>query len=409
VLLRGANAVGHGLRRLGLPLAALSAPGILRTAERRTGIRDAAVAGIWDDARFRRALELMIATYDADARLTVVGRAIVGQMLVHHVANRLRILHDLRRHPQILDQPVRRPLFIVGLHRSGTTLLYNLLAQDRSRRSLLFWETMSPSPPPEPARRDDDPRIAEARSVIRRLHRYAPQVAAMHPFDPVGPEECLGLLYNTFATPLFRGDLPEYRRWLYALDHASLVAAYEEYRQQLQLLQWRFPDTAWLLKCPSHLLGLGALAEVFPDAAIVQTHRDPLEAVPSLCSLVATLDGLCYDPVDARNVGERTATLVGEFVRRAVDARRAIAPGRVFDLHYAALVADPLGAVRRIYAHFDLPFERELEARMETHLRRNPQHKHGVHRYSLADFGLEADPLRERFAAYCERFGVPTG
>jgi hypothetical protein len=407
--MRGANAVGQGLRRLGLPLAELSVRGILRSAERKSGLSNGSGDGAWDDARFRHALDLMVRTYDADPRLTVVGRAIVGQMLVHHVANRLRILHDLRQHPEILAQRVERPLFIVGLHRSGTTLLYNLLAQDRSRRSLLFWETMSPSPPPEPAARDRDPRIAEARGVLRRLHRYAPQVAAMHAFDAAGPEECLGLLYNTFTTPLFRGDLPEYRRWLYGLDHAGFVAAYEEYRDQLRLLQWRFPGTSWLLKCPSHLLGLGALAEVFPDAAIVQMHRDPLEAIPSLCSLVATLDGLCYDPVDAHNVGERTAALVGELVRKAVEARRSIAPERVFDVHYATLVKDPIGAARAIYAHFGLPLAPDLELRMEQHLRSNPRHKHGVHRYALEDFGLDEGALRDRFAGYCERFGVSSG
>jgi hypothetical protein len=394
------NRVGGWLRRLGFPVADLSEEELLRAARRRTGLDD------FGDNHFRAPLRALADAYQTDPGLTFIGRAIARQILIHLLSNRLRVARDLRQYPDITAGPVRRPLFVVGFPRTGTTLLQNLLSQDLAARPLLFWESMAPSPPPEPATRDTDPRIRTAERVVERLYHAVPEMPTIHALNPRGPDECLGLLFNTFVTPFFRGKIPGYRAWLGAATDADVTASYQDYRRQLQLLQWRCPGGHWVLKCPSHLFGLGALLAVFPDAAVVQTHRDPAEAVASLCSLSAALDALSYETVDRQGVGRRTLAIVEQLLARGLKARQAGSAGRFFDLHYQDLLADPVGSVGRIHEHFGYDYTPAPEAKLQAYLAANRQHRHGVHRYRLEDFGLDRDDLRARFAGYCERFGV---
>ncbi len=399
--IRVANLVGRALRASGLRLGDLAEETILQAAQRQTGLDD------FGDQRFRVPLRALLDSYENDANLTFVGRMVAQGMLIHLVANRLRIRNDLVRFPQILAGDIRRPLFVVGLPRTGTTLLYNLLAQDPNCRPLLFWETMQPSPPPDRQTRETDPRIKLAEQMVARLNRAVPSLRAIHEMNPRGPDECLGLLLNTFVTPFFRGNLPQYRRWLYAIDDKELIAAYREYRQQLLLLQCRYSAGHWVLKCPSHLFGLRALLTVLPDARVVQTHRDPAKAVPSLCSLSATLDGMSYATVDLADVGQRTVEIVRQLTLRGMQARESSNGSRIIDVHYEDVVSNPIGAVRRIYGHFGYPYDDAMEDRFKAYLAANPRHKHGVHHYSLEDFGLDRPSLASVFAEYCERFKIP--
>ena len=398
--IRLANKLGSGLDALGMRLGDLSEETVLEEARRKTGLEDLG------DERFRIPLKALLDSYENDPDLTFVGRLLAQRMMIHLVANRLKINHDLQQYPEILSGEIHRPLFVVGLPRSGTTLLYNLLAQDPDSRPLLFWESMSPSPPPDPRTRDRDPRIKTAEQTVSKLNRAVPSLPAIHEMDPRGPDECLGLLYNTFVTPFFRGKLPRYRRWLYEIGDDELTATYQEYRNQLLLLQWRCSEDHWVLKCPSHLFGLSALLSVFPDGCVIQTHRDPAKAVPSLCSLSAALDGMSYQTVNMQEVGQRIVKIIEQLVNRSMRAREESDSERIYDVHYQDLVKSPLATVQQIYAHFGYRYDAALEHRLKAYLRANPQHKHGVHRYSLDDFGLDGQALRSLFAGYCDRLRI---
>lgn len=354
--------------------------------------------------RFLVPLRALLRSYESDRRLTPIGRLISRSTLVYHAANRMRNAQQYRARPEILNEQIRQPLFVLGLPRTGTTLLYNLLAQDETARPLLFWESMRPAPHPASKTHREDPRIAEAEKKVKSLNFAAPGMKSIHDFQARGPEECLGLLYNTFLTPFFRGDVPEYRAWLYSLPNEEIDRAYVEYREQLQLLQTQRSGGHWLLKCPSHLFGLGSLLKTFPDARVVQTHRNLEESIPSLCSLSATLDGLIYQQVDEAHVGRRILTLMQQMIDRSMTARNDRTDQRLLDVNYHQLKADPLATIQNIYSHFGLEWTAAGQNRMQKYLDTHRQAQHGAHHYSLAQFGISSADLDERFEAYHARF-----
>ena len=358
--------------------------------------------------QYREPLELLCESYAADRALTFTGQLVCSGTLSHHLRNRLRIQQTLRESPELRSQAVTRPLFVIGLPRTGTTLLYNLLAQDRTSRPLLFWESMQPAPSPRPESRTADPRIAKARRTLRGLHLGLPELANIHQFQADAPEECLGLLMNSFMTPFFRGRLPQYRHWLEQVSDEFVNQVYQEYRDQLQILQRYVSGSRWLLKCPSHLWGLKGLLQAFPDACIVQTHRHLSESLPSLCSLTATVDQLCYETVDQQEVGQRGLRTVQQLIRRGLAARDAGSQASILDVSYPALVRDPVGAVLKIYEHFQLPVGQTFEADLQKFQQEHP-HKGTAHQYALEQFGLTPDLIQDQFHEYHDRFDLRAG
>ena len=315
------------------------------------------------------------------------------------LVNRLKIQADLTRHPAILDVPVSRPLFITGLPRSGTTLLHRLMSVDPAGRTLLLWETLEPSPPPLPETYTTDPRIARARRQMVLLHRLAPRLATAHEFDAESPEEDNALHSHAFAAGIlgFLFDAPDYIRWLRDQDY---TATYRYARQQLQLLSWKCRGEYWILKAPAHLFALEPLLAVFPDACIVMTHRDPLRVVPSVCSLAAALRGILTDRLDLRRLGAETLEALHVGPDRAIETRARSDPARFFDVSYDELIASPIETVHTVCRHFGLDCGPEYEARARRWLAENPQHKHGVHRYHLGDFGLDEATVERHFGGY---------
>ena len=211
----------------------------------------------------------------------------------------------------------------------------------------MSWESMFPSKPKEAKNGKQDPRIAEAERQIKRLNRAVPDLQSIHEFNAKKPDECLGLLLNTFVTPFFRGRISSYREWLYNINDTYVHTAYQEYAEQLKLLQWQHANKHWVLKSPSHLFGLDALVKVFPDACIVQTHRDPAKMIPSLCSLSASLDSLFYEVTDQREIGQRTVNIFDQLTSRAFKARQTSNPDRFIDIHYTDLLTNPVAVVNR--------------------------------------------------------------
>jgi hypothetical protein len=399
--LRAFDWFGRALRGAGLPFASLAEAGLLARAMRRTGLHE------FGDPGFREPLRRLLASLESDAGLTPFGRVLARRDLGRLLENRLRLHDTLVRHPEIAAAEIRRPLFVVGLPRTGTSILHELLAQDPANRVPMTWEVMHPWPPPARASFETDARIAQVDRHFSGIDRVLPGFQAMHPMGARLPQECVAITAHDFTSLIFHSSyrVPSYQAWL---EQADLRPVYASHRRWLQYFQWRCPAERWVLKSPGHLWGLDALLSVYPDARIVQTHRDPLEVVASLASLVTKLRGLGSDAVDPREIGADWAERLAAGLRLMNAARERANGGaaRFFDVHFRDLVGREIEQVRRIYAHFELPLLPEAEARMRRFLAENPRDKHGRHRYSLAFAGLEAERLRPAFADYQRRFGV---
>lgn len=402
-LTRALNRGGNLIQRAsGRQLVRLDPDVLCEEACRRTGLED-----FDDDGVFDEALGRVVRSMRHESGLSLVGRIAARQDLLRLLANRLRLVADRGRFPEIAAEKVRRPLFVTGLPRTGTTLLHGLLAQDPANRAPLHWEMIFPSPPPERARFATDRRIAAAERQLRWFQRLQPDLERIHPVGARMPEECLVITSHSFLSFQFQTThhVPSYEAWLEAHD---LRACYEWHRRFLQHLQWRCAGERWVLKAPAHLFGLPALFASYPDAGVIFTHRDPLEVAPSLASLTTTLRSTFSSTVDRVAVGREMTDRWARGIERALRDRDAgCAPaGQFLDVHYTQLLRDPIGTVRTIYRHYDLPFTAEAEARMRDFLAENPKDKHGRHRYTLADFGLDADEERARYARYRRRFDL---
>ncbi len=395
------NRLVRQLKRFGLGLNGMTEESILATARRRTGLTE------FRDEAFRVPLGVLIQSFRDDARLHPFGRMMMRRRLVAFACNRLRIDNDLRRHPEILDEPIRRPLFVTGLPRTGTTLLHNLLSLDPASRPLLTWEAFWPSPPPHPSAGQTDSRVKRARALVNLMYWLAPQFRIIHALDPDGPDECVSLTFNTFVSQAFSmmANLTRYEAWLTELAFDQWVVAYRYYKTQLQLLQWQRRAEHWILKSPMHLPALDALLAVFPDACIVQTHRDPIKAVPSLCSLAATVHAIVTDELNLSEIGLRIAQTWAEATRRADDVRDT-SPEHFLDVHYDDLIGDPIATVHRIYEHFGYGRSERMDSAMRDWLARDASQKRASHRYDLAQFGLDPPTITRLFSGYYERHRI---
>jgi hypothetical protein len=401
--LRLLNAVGRGAARLGRPFGGrFEEDAVLASARKRTGLDD------FGADTFREGLRVFLDSLEREANLSPLGRIMAHGRVVDLLCDRLRLVDWRTRHPEVAKEEIHEPWFVLGLPRTGTTLLHGLLAQDPAHRAPMSWEVAFPVPPAEAATYDTDPRIAAAERMLGQLDRIAPAFQSIHPMGALLPQECVALFAFEFASFEFETafDVPTYAAWLFRTD---MRAAYRFHHDVLQHMQSRYRGERWVLKTPVHLLTIDALLERYPDAKLIQTHRDPLEVMASLSSLHCVLRAAASDAIDPLYVGRQQLPLWSEMLRRGMEARegRAHETDRFCDVQFVDLLEDPLGCVRRIYDHFGATVSAEAEARMKRFLDENPREKHGTHRYTLETFGI--DPVRDarRFDAYCERYGVP--
>ena len=320
------------------------------------------------------------------------------------LTNRLRTEQAFADNPALAETPIPRPLYIIGFPRTGTTLLHNLLACDPAARWMRLWEGLYPAPAPQSL--EDDPRIAEVEEWAAGFEKVAPRLAAAHKLAPRGPEECLWLIEHTFNDLIFelRAHVPTYSRWL--AKHEADVDIHQYYRRQLQLLGAHCRGNHWVFKAPRHLPGLAGLLAVFPEARIVQTHRDPATVLPSLCSLCEILRGAASDAVDKSAIGAHWHARLKAIFEQATAVRATAAEGQILDIQYADLVADPIATVQHIYAHHGYEFTETFESAMRQWLAANRQHKHGAHRYTLEEYGLSEAQVHEEFSEYTKEFGL---
>ena len=317
--LRIFNRTGGALRRVGIPLVELDEGALLDRARRLTGLAD------FGDPFFREPMRVLLDSFETEAELTMLGRVIARTDVVRLLENRLRMTDVLTHYPEIAEGEVRQPIFIVGLPRTGTTILHELMAQDPANRVPMTWEVMHPWPPPTRETYDSDPRIAIVDQHFSGVDRLIPRFKRMHPMGAQLPQECVALTAHDFASMLFSTThwVPSYQAWL---DRADLRWVYAAHRRQLQYLQWRCPADRWVLKSPGHLWALDALLAIYPDARIVQTHRDPLKVIASLANLVALLRSMSSDRIDRDAIGAEWTARLADGMQRSMEVRDRLPP-----------------------------------------------------------------------------------
>lgn len=372
---------------------------LLDTARSATGLDH------FGDAAFREGLDVYVSSLDDEAQLNEIGRAALDAQIVANLTNRLRVTDWIAQHPDVTTERIERPLFVLGLPRTGTTLLSYLLDQDPATRSLMRWEAQDSIPPPERATLTTDARIAATRESQTMLDTLNPGFKAVHYEAPDGPTECVAVFAQDFKSVLWEtvANVPSYGKWLRDCDYTS---AYAYHRRVLQVLQSRAPGR-WSLKSPGHCLGLDALVATYPDACFVVTHRDPVAVVASTCSLVRSLSGTFSDADHGAYIATHWPDVLEQIVTRVDAFRRVNGDARFFDVAYGDLVGDPVGVVRAIHRHFGDDLSDDAAAAMARYASENRKGKHGTHAYRLDDLGLDRAALERRFAWYRERHDIP--
>jgi hypothetical protein len=385
-------------------LVPLQADELIDTATRSLGITD------FGDDQWREAFQVLITAINEEAELNFFGRLFTRAELLQALKVRLQIQETYRKHPEIDDEEIREPVFITGLSRSGTSILFERLAEDPQLGPLLSWEIVEPCPPPEAASYETDPRIERTDKFLTLYNRLAPQFRAMHEMGARIPNECSEAFIYSFHTENLpaRVNVPSYLAWL--KSHGNWRYMYDYHKRFLKLLQWKNPRRHWLLKAPPHLWHLDELFQAFPDARVLYTHRDPLRANASNTNLLATLFWMRSDkPFETRSferllapevMADALDSIVGQFEAGDIPIERVI------NVMYKDLVERPWEAIDAIYRQTGLELSTEAERRIRAFIASKQQDKFGRHQYRTVQ-DHEERQLRELFTRYQHYFKVP--
>jgi Sulfotransferase family len=393
VALAGVDSLADAVGMLRRPLEADT---LLALAQRQSGLRN------FGDMSFIDPLNRFLAACTQEASLSLVGRMATRWDTVRFLSNLLKFHDAEQREPTILREPIRQPIFITGLPRTGTTFLHRMLMEDPGNRAPFVWQTIYPYP----LRRARDRRPARVAAQLRAFERLAPEFRALHPLDATSPQECSEITAHVFQSLRFdtTHDIPSYRSWL---DETGHLPAYRFHRRFLQHLQHQAPGERWVVKCPDHLFALDEIRAVYPDARLVFVHRDPVKVLLSVAKLTEVVRRPFTRRLDPREIGRQES-------RRWLDgAERMIAvgddaglPEPVFHVHHKALVSDPVGTVSALYRHFGLSLTPDVAARVSGYATQRPNGGYGRHEYRFEDHGLDAGLEREKFRPYMARFGI---
>jgi hypothetical protein len=372
---------------------------LIEEARRATGLDD------FGDDSFREGLERLTTSQEEEADLNETGRAASRSRLVGLLSTRLRIEDWIRQHPEVEAEDISAPTFMLGLPRTGSTALGNLLTKDPDTRFLRTWESAVPIPPPEAATQHDDPRIAAVQAGIDAMNEANPEWQAIYDASATASTECQDLLGMAFRTWHFGGEhyIPSYEAWLAECD---MEPAYRWHKRVLKVLQSRCPPTRWMLHAPVHALALDGLDRVHPDARFIMTHRDPAKVLASVCSLISFRRQLWSDGREPQRMGKQQVEMWVLALQRVIEFRDRYGDERFADSYFQDLVDDPIGAIESIYARLGFEFSAAARGAMTDWTVSHPRRRHGEHHYSLETFSLEASDVRDRFAFYLDRFDV---
>ncbi|MDE0453073.1 MAG: sulfotransferase [Gammaproteobacteria bacterium] len=391
---RAANATGSLLQQCGLSLVSLDPGAILDRARRVSEFA-------FNDPLAEEGLNRLVRSFESEAHLSLFGRFAIRRMLQRAAESRFRVERAFADHPEIAGEEIRDPVFILGAPRSGTTILHALLHLDRDHRAPLSWECLLPYPAPRPADYEDNTRIDTVRREFERIFRLVPDFRKKHYMTADSPQECLAITALNFTSFQFLAQayLPAYHEWF---AHADQVRNLQWHRRLLQFLQSggvRRPR--WLLKSPVHIMRLGALFEVYPDAKVIVTHRDPEYIVPSTASIISSMRSLYSDHEDTTRTGHEQLRIWADYFNQFLrDRQRLARESQIVDVLFDDFVRNQMGVVESVYDRFGWELHADDRGSMERFLRNEPRGKHGVHEYSLAQIGLTEADLDREYADY---------
>jgi hypothetical protein len=382
---------------------------LIESARHKTELSD------FGDEGFETPLRVLLASL-AEAPLNAIGTMVLRSSIRRSLMQRLRAQDWFTRHPEIADEKIEAPLVVVGMMRSGTTLIQRLLARDPRFYCALGWEIGEPAPRPGTDWNAPDPRIADGDAGTKQMRDFAPELYAIHPTDAREADEEIVFLADAFLShiPEASCHVPAYRSWL---DSQDFTPAYLYLKRMLQLLQWQKRKRGenrerWVLKTPAHLGYLATLFAVFPDAHVIHLHRSPLETIPSGASLNFTLWKMYADEVDPARVGQQWLERMTWAVDRALAFREDDdtlgRTARFSDLAYRDAVSDPIAQLEPIYRAIGMPLRPEARHAMGSWLDAQARNKRPAHHYSASQFGLSDDVIRNAFGRYMARFIDPS-
>ena len=378
---------------------------LIQAAIDKTGLSD------FGRADFNDPLARLIDALNTEAQLNDFGKFRAAMGISAGLKDRLMIEEYIAQHPEVKNERVERPVFIVGLPRTGTTALHHMLNQDLENHTLRLWEAQNPVPPARTETYASDPRIAKQRAGVDLTETFLPGFLSTHLIDAEEPDECYMLLNRCFMSVEYSAmyHIPSYANWLY--ENLCASDAYAYHRLQLQLLQSHRPGQ-WILKAPFHQLGLEAILQRYPDAIIVQTHRAPLSIVGSGCSFSELLRKSGSDHIDRAVIGRDWMEMLRVYTNTFEEARARLEPGRegqFLDMYHDEFVADPWPIIESIYSAGSRALSNEGRAAMQSWLDNNPKGKHGKHEYNLADYGIFNAEVEQLFGNYVSRYNVTMG
>lgn len=378
----------------------LDAAQIIAEAETKVGVKDT-------DPGVAGNLERLVAAMRETFPMSEAGEARTRGILAMDATNRLGSLKWLQDHPEIGEEQIEAPVFLMGLPRSGTTYFQYLFDRDRRFRLIRTWESTMPSPPPghDPASVE---RRREAWRELQKQRGHFEGFEALHLYDDDGSDECHAFLQQSWGAVglnnLFR--VPQYFDWL--LDHGDLAETYRLHKRQLQCLQWKSEAKPWALKYPNHLVALDEILEVYPDARFVMTHRDPVQVVASIAKMTWNLRGMASaEPVDKHQVGRDMLHFIQRHIDRIMTFDAGPNGGKIVHVDYYSLVADPVRDMRAIHKGIGIDTPDDVAKTVGDWHAANPKNARGKNDYSLDQYGLDLEAVRAQFAPYAERFGIP--
>lgn len=389
-LIRAFNFFGVG--------SSLDSKRLMRAAQQKTGLDD------FGNDPLIEPLDKLLSSINAEAALHPFGQFITRQRLINVLANRLRVVALLKKHPEILEIQIEQPIIITGLQRTGTTRLHRLLSNHPNVRSLRSWEALNPVP--FEGDHQNKKRIQFAKTAETALKYMSPAFFAIHPVEHEAPEEDILLNDMSFIStvPEATMHVPAYAAWVETESH---LFPYAYLKKLLQILSWQHPKERWVLKTPQYLEFLEEAHQVFPDAKYIHTYRDPLKVIPSFCSMVFQSRRIFSDKVDAQELSKHWLRKNSYMMNDALKFWKEQAAKNVLHVSYYDMMNDFHGEMKKIYSFVGLPYSQEIEDSLTQHNAINKQNKYGVHQYQVQDFGLSHQEIDDHFSLYRQTFSIP--
>ena len=397
-MLNAINFVGGAFRKIGLDPFKLNAKKIIQKSVQRTNFEGTVPESV------EIGLNKLISSIQSESNVNPFGALALKGMLERAVYGRLKIEQAIKDDPSILDRPIKEPVFIIGMPRTGTTILHALLHQDPAHRSPLAWECLIPYPVATPDNKNDNPSLDIVEREFEQLFKLVPDLQKKHYLEATAPQECLGITmfdFNSFQV-LAQVYAPSYLEWF--MNHSDQLQTLRFHKSFLQYLETGgVKSKRWLLKTPVHLMRLSELFEVYPDAKVIMSHRHPEKVVASAASLVSSVRSLYSDHESAHRSGKEQAEMWSESFQRFLKIRKEIdKEDQIIDIKFEDFVGDQIGMVRKIYERFNWELSDEAINNMTNFLNENPKDKHGAHNYSLEQFGLTKENITQQYSQYID-------